>query len=228
MSLASSLMLKGVTLRLSVRLSPLHLGCRNSVSTYWDAHLHYPLTTSLWSCYWERQIAFFNWCPCISNTGHYFSLPTSTRLSTSLPGKCACRLLVQSSLTWLTWCCGFDHRLWGHHADRWRRSEPDTTYLQGHHSWDCEGSCSVKSIPADSGGLVWNLSWGWPETLHVCRLELTAAQGCLMWGSGVRIPKQLHAVLLLDLHTEHMGVTCMKSTARHTSGDTSPNVSERA
>ena len=63
---------------------------------------------------------------------------------------------------------------------------------------------------------------GWPETCpeddlkpyHVRRLELTTDQGCLMWGSRVIIPKQLRAVLLLDLHAEHMGVSRMKSTAR--------------
>ena len=61
----------------------------------------------------------------------------------------------------------------------------------------------------------------WPETCpeddlkpyHVCRLELTTDQGRLMWGSRVIIPNQLRAVLLLDLHAEHMGVSRMKSTA---------------
>ena len=51
LGVASSLVLKDVTPRLGEGLSPLHLGCRNSVSTYWDARIHYSLTTSLWSRY---------------------------------------------------------------------------------------------------------------------------------------------------------------------------------
>ena len=67
----------------------------------------------------------------------------------------------------------------------------------------------------------WLTQEGWPETCpeddqkpdHVSHLEMTADQGCLMWGSRVIILKQLRAVFLLDLHAEHMGVSRMKSTA---------------
>lgn len=46
------------------------------------------------------------------------------------------------------------------------------------------------------------------------RNELTAVQGCLMWGSHVVVPIKLHNRVLADLHLGHPGVVRMKHLGR--------------
>ena len=48
---------------------------------------------------------------------------------------------------------------------------------------------------------------------HKC-LEITAEEGCLLWGMRVIIPKQFRARILEELHTGHPGIVRMKSLAR--------------
>ena len=63
---------------------------------------------------------------------------------------------------------------------------------------------------------------GWPEfetdvelkPYFLRRAELSVEQGCLLWGSRVIVPTSLRPLLLLDLHSEHMGVVRMKAMAR--------------
>ena len=63
---------------------------------------------------------------------------------------------------------------------------------------------------------------GWPEhcpdeqykPYFQRRTELSVEQGCLLWGNRVVIPTDLRGMLLLDLHTEHMGMARMKAMAR--------------
>ena len=63
---------------------------------------------------------------------------------------------------------------------------------------------------------------GWPSKcpgpdfrpFYIRRTELSLEQGCVLWGNRVVIPKTLQSMLLLDLHTEHMGVVRMKAMAR--------------
>jgi hypothetical protein len=63
---------------------------------------------------------------------------------------------------------------------------------------------------------------GWPTScpgpdfrpFFIRRNELSIEQGCVLWGNRVVIPTTLQPMLLLDLHTEHMGVVRMKSMAR--------------
>ncbi|XP_013404718.1 uncharacterized protein K02A2.6 [Lingula anatina] len=63
---------------------------------------------------------------------------------------------------------------------------------------------------------------GWPEYLdseilkpyHVRRHELSAEQGCILWGNRVVIPEIYRQTLLEDLHWEHPGVCAMKAIAR--------------
>ena len=44
--------------------------------------------------------------------------------------------------------------------------------------------------------------------------ELSIVDGCLLWGRQVIIPNSLHQMLLTELHTNHVGMTRMKSLAR--------------
>ena len=46
------------------------------------------------------------------------------------------------------------------------------------------------------------------------RLEITAEEGCLLWGMHVIIPKPFRARILEELHTGHPGIVRMKSLAR--------------
>ena len=46
------------------------------------------------------------------------------------------------------------------------------------------------------------------------RNELTVEEGCLLWGFRVVIPQKLHKRMLHELHTDHPGVSRMKSVAR--------------
>lgn len=63
---------------------------------------------------------------------------------------------------------------------------------------------------------------GWPQhndqeilrPYFLRRSELSVDQGCVMWGNRVVIPASLHPHLLLDLHSDHMGVVRMKAMAR--------------
>jgi transposase InsO family protein len=63
---------------------------------------------------------------------------------------------------------------------------------------------------------------GWPSSspgdtykpYFLRRTELSIEQGCVLWGNRVVIPYTLQSMLLLDLHTEHMGVVRMKAMAR--------------
>ena len=45
-------------------------------------------------------------------------------------------------------------------------------------------------------------------------LEITAEEGCLLWGMHVIIPKQFQARILEELHTGHPEIVRMKSLAR--------------
>ena len=63
---------------------------------------------------------------------------------------------------------------------------------------------------------------GWPEkmsdaTLHpffIRRPELSAKQGCILWGLRVFVQPNWQIRLMDDLHDGHMGVTRMKGVAR--------------
>ena len=62
---------------------------------------------------------------------------------------------------------------------------------------------------------------GWPEQIpdalrpfHRRQHELTLEEGCILWGIRVLIQKRLQEKLLEELHTDHPGVTRMKSIAR--------------
>lgn len=46
------------------------------------------------------------------------------------------------------------------------------------------------------------------------RDELNIEEGCLMWGHRMIVPESLRAAILKELHSTHMGVVKMKSTAR--------------
>lgn len=46
------------------------------------------------------------------------------------------------------------------------------------------------------------------------RTELSVEQDCVLWGTRVVIPSSLRPTLLLDLHSEHMGIVRMKAMAR--------------
>ena len=63
---------------------------------------------------------------------------------------------------------------------------------------------------------------GWPthcpgedlKHYYLRRDELTVEQGCLLWGARVIIPNTLRPHILLDLHSEHLGIVKMKALAR--------------
>ena len=62
---------------------------------------------------------------------------------------------------------------------------------------------------------------GWPQRVSQAlrpfyerRSELTVEEGCLLWGIRVLVPLKLRGKLLQELHTDHPGVTRMKSVAR--------------
>ena len=63
---------------------------------------------------------------------------------------------------------------------------------------------------------------GWPQYNNDVELqpyfqrktELSVEQDCVMWGTRVVIPMSVRSTLLLDLHSEHMGVVRMKAMAR--------------
>ena len=62
---------------------------------------------------------------------------------------------------------------------------------------------------------------GWPREIpaHLQpysnrQNELTAEEGCILWGYRVIIPKCVRGKLLQELHQDHPGVTRMKSVAR--------------
>jgi len=62
---------------------------------------------------------------------------------------------------------------------------------------------------------------GWPAKRHKSflpffnrRNELSVVDGCLLWGSRVVIPKVFQSQLLSELHTNHLGMSRMKSVAR--------------
>ena len=63
---------------------------------------------------------------------------------------------------------------------------------------------------------------GWPEYLKEEKLqpyfqrrtELSVDQDCVLWGTRVVIPESLRSTLLLDLHSDHMGIVRMKAMAR--------------
>lgn len=62
---------------------------------------------------------------------------------------------------------------------------------------------------------------GWPGQVpdslcqfHSRQHELTVEEGCILWGVRVLIPKKLRERLLQELHTDHPGVSRMKSIAR--------------
>ena len=63
---------------------------------------------------------------------------------------------------------------------------------------------------------------GWPNHVtekelkpyFTCQNELTADQGCVLWGMCVIIPPLLRNRLLQGLHEEHSAIVAMKATAR--------------
>ena len=62
---------------------------------------------------------------------------------------------------------------------------------------------------------------GWPNNLEPVfqpyyskRLELSHEDGILLWNSRVVVPESLQALLLADLHAEHLGMVKMKQLAR--------------
>ena len=63
---------------------------------------------------------------------------------------------------------------------------------------------------------------GWPQKVDDDNLqpycqrqtELSVDQGCVLWGTRVIIPASLRPSLLLDLHSDHMGIVRMKAMAR--------------
>ena len=62
---------------------------------------------------------------------------------------------------------------------------------------------------------------GWPDNLEPVfqpyyskRLELSHEDGILLWNSRVVVPESLQALLLADLHAEHLGMVKMKQLAR--------------
>ena len=75
--------------------------------------------------------------------------------------------------------------------------------------------------PVLSRVLEYTLS-GWPNYVadeelkpyFIRRTELTADQGCVLWGMRVIIPPPLRNRLLQELHEEHPGIVAMKAIAR--------------
>ena len=62
---------------------------------------------------------------------------------------------------------------------------------------------------------------GWPnnpepvfQRYYSKRLELSHEDGILLWNSRVVVPESLQALLLADLHAEHLGMVKMKQLAR--------------
>ena len=62
---------------------------------------------------------------------------------------------------------------------------------------------------------------GWPNNLEPVfqpyyskRLDLSHEDGILLWDSRVVVPESLQALLLTDLHAEHLGMVKMKQLAR--------------
>ena len=63
---------------------------------------------------------------------------------------------------------------------------------------------------------------GWPDSCDgdelkpywSRRLELSAQEGCLLWGNRVIVPTTLRQRILLQLHDTHMGISRMKSLGR--------------
>ena len=62
---------------------------------------------------------------------------------------------------------------------------------------------------------------GWPNSpepvfqpYYSKRLELSHEDGILLWNSRVVVPESLQALLLADLHAEHLGMLKMKQLAR--------------
>ncbi|KAK3697326.1 hypothetical protein QZH41_004724 [Actinostola sp. cb2023] len=53
-----------------------------------------------------------------------------------------------------------------------------------------------------------------PKPFFTRKNELSVEQGCLLWGNLVVIPTTLRSNILLDLHSEHLGIVRMKSLAR--------------
>lgn len=62
--------------------------------------------------------------------------------------------------------------------------------------------------------------WGWPASVpEVLKpfqnryTELTVEGECLMWSTRVIVPKKLQGSVLYELHSNHPGISCMKSLA---------------
>ena len=63
---------------------------------------------------------------------------------------------------------------------------------------------------------------GWPRTntdpevqpYFIRREEISAEDGCLLWGTRVIVPPQLHAKVLEEIHEGHPGMNRMKTFAR--------------
>ncbi|XP_041379380.1 uncharacterized protein K02A2.6-like [Gigantopelta aegis] len=55
-------------------------------------------------------------------------------------------------------------------------------------------------------------------SIIVCREELSAVDGCILWGARVVIPPPGRKLVLSQLHDTHPGICKMKSLARRMSG----------
>lgn len=69
--------------------------------------------------------------------------------------------------------------------------------------------------------IIWNAQNGWSnETKDLFKSfdspknELLVYNSCLLWGSHIIIPFQLRDKVLDDLHSNHIGIVCMKEIAR--------------
>ena len=63
---------------------------------------------------------------------------------------------------------------------------------------------------------------GWPDSVqdeklkpfHTRRMELSALDGCLLWGAIVVVPQKGQKLVLEELHETHIGISCMKALTR--------------
>ena len=68
--------------------------------------------------------------------------------------------------------------------------------------------------------VLWFVQQGWPSTVPEFakpfsnRSELSVEEGCVLWGIRVLVPKKLQGRVLDELHSNHLGMSRMKSLAR--------------
>ena len=107
--------------------------------------------------------------------------------------------------------------------DSWRRcsaqhSNPSPEQFACHEWWS-EEMYTHRSDAVTSAWL--DQDRNWPKDVDEQlkpfqhrRHELTVEQDCILWGYRVVIPKKLQEEVLLELHTSHPGIVCMKEIAR--------------